>query len=84
MPSSLKLMLRVFRALRGAGIFRLSLAQSLGILKVWWHCGNSYAALASFAALRSPSAWALHDDDGPLTFAELALAVDQFALALLA
>jgi acyl-CoA synthetase (AMP-forming)/AMP-acid ligase II len=62
---------RVLRALWRTGILRLGPGQVVRVLWAWWRRGNSFATLAAFAALRFPDRCALHDEHGPMTFAEL-------------
>jgi acyl-CoA synthetase (AMP-forming)/AMP-acid ligase II len=81
--TTLKLALRVARALWRSGLLRLSPLQAIRVLAAWWRCGSSLAALAAFAAARFPDRCALHDEAGPLTFAELVARSEALAGSLL-
>jgi len=74
---------RILRAMWRSGLLRFSPIDFIRALFVWFRCGSSYAALAGIAAIRFPERVALHDDEGTLTFAELAHQADALALALL-
>lgn len=58
-------------ALWRSGLMRLSPWVAWRLLGAWRRCSASLAFLAEAAALRSGERVALHDDDGPVTFAEL-------------
>jgi acyl-CoA synthetase (AMP-forming)/AMP-acid ligase II len=78
----IRLLGRIVRALWRSGLLRLTPRQAARVLWAWWRCGSSLAALAAFAAVRCPDRVALHDDDGPLTFADLVARVETLAAAL--
>jgi acyl-CoA synthetase (AMP-forming)/AMP-acid ligase II len=67
----IRLALQILRALWRIGLLSLRPSVPLAFLRAWWHCGNSYACLAEFAARRFPHHCAVVDEQGSLTFAEL-------------
>jgi len=77
------LIFRIIRSLWRSGLFRISPFKLLGVLSRWWRCGNSFAALASFSAVRFPNHCALQDEEGALTFAELVAQAEALAATLL-
>lgn len=80
--STLELLRRIARRLWRSGLLRLSPWQWLLVLRAWWACGTSYAALAAIAAARFPERVALRDDEGALTFAQLLALQEGLARAL--
>jgi acyl-CoA synthetase (AMP-forming)/AMP-acid ligase II len=81
--TTLRLGLRIARALWRSGLLRLSPLQVIRVLAAWRRCGSSLAALAAFAAVRFPDRCALHDEDGPLSFADLVARSEALASSLL-
>jgi acyl-CoA synthetase (AMP-forming)/AMP-acid ligase II len=67
----IRLFLQILRALWRIDLLSLRPSVPLAFLRAWWHCGNSYACLAEFAAHRFPHRCAVVDEQGSLTFAEL-------------
>lgn len=71
--------LRAGRALWRAGLLRLSPWHALAIARAAQRTGLSLALLAEAAAIRRPDALAVRDDDGDLSFAELAAGMNAVA-----
>jgi acyl-CoA synthetase (AMP-forming)/AMP-acid ligase II len=74
-----RLFLQILRALWRIGLLSLRPSVPLAFLRAWWHCGNSYACLAEFAARRFPHHCAVVDEQGHLTFAELHASAESLA-----
>ncbi len=81
--SSLRLLWRSARALWRSGLLPVSPVTAWRLLGAWRRCSGSLAFLAEAAALRCGERVALHDDDGPVTFAELRSEYEQLARELI-
>lgn len=78
----MSLLWRVFLALKRSGLLNWKLRLWPAMARAWWHCGPGFPLLLSLAALRSPEGMAVLDDEGELSFSELAYNVEALSIHL--